>query len=201
MFYAVPCRAWGAHERAKQSSVLGHTTGRGSTISSSTAPRSQHGCFTAIKLAPGPVEAIARKAYYLRHNKTLPKIDALAACCLKHRSTAIMRRSSVLTGLSLATLIAFSRAFVPYVAPLARATKDGARAAAKGQHQTSCGGRGSVTTMAARRDVLRMPSSEPMVSQYPGLRVTPKNGESSVAVGALLMTCAATSSFFCLCWN
>lgn len=76
------------------------------------------------------------------------------------------RRSSsmLLTGLSLAALLAASKAFMlPTAAPIARAMEGGASGAASGQQRGS-GRQALGVTMATRRDVLRMPSSEPMVS-------------------------------------
>lgn len=76
------------------------------------------------------------------------------------------RRSSsmLLTGLSLAALLAASKAFMlPTAAPIARAMEGGAAVAASGQQRGS-GRQALGVTMATRRDVLRMPSSEPMVS-------------------------------------
>lgn len=75
---------------------------------------------------------------------------------------------SVLSGVSLAVLLAVSQAFVPAATTLARAT-DGARAVVAGQQQKSLR-RGTIgVTMSTRRDVLRMPSSEPMVRQQQSL--------------------------------
>ena len=76
------------------------------------------------------------------------------------------RRSSsmLLTGLSMAALLAASKAFMlPTAAPIARAMEGRAAVAAVGQQRGSDRGALGVT-MATRRDVLRMPSSEPMVS-------------------------------------
>lgn len=70
---------------------------------------------------------------------------------------------SVLSGVSLAVLLAVSQAFVPAATTLTRAT-DGARAVVAGQQKKSLrSGTTGVTMAATRRDVLRMPSSEPMV--------------------------------------
>lgn len=71
---------------------------------------------------------------------------------------------SVLSGVSLAVLLAVSQAFVPAATTLARVT-DGARAVVAGQQQKSLRSGTIGVTMATRRDVLRMPSSEPMVRQ------------------------------------
>lgn len=70
----------------------------------------------------------------------------------------------LLTGLCLAALLAVSRAFMlPTAVPIARVVKGGGVEAASGQKRGSSRGALGVA-MATRRDVLRMPSSEPMVS-------------------------------------
>lgn len=82
-----------------------------------------------------------------------------------------MRRwssSVLLTGVNLVALLAVSQAFIPSgMSPLARVAKGGDRLATTGKKQGS--DRGVVgVTMASRRDVLRMPSSEPMVREKRG---------------------------------
>lgn len=84
----------------------------------------------------------------------------------------LLRRSPMLTVLlSLASIAAVSQAFVSSGAPLVRALRNGAGATAtrqRQQQQEKSGGRAAVgaTMMATTRDVLRMPSSEPMVGGF-----------------------------------